>query len=242
MVAVEGEVDLASAPALRGALLHAAAPEGCSLVVDLAQVTYMDSTGLGVLVGVQRRLAPEGALVIAAASAAVRELFALTGLDRSFKLYETAEDAVAALAANRPSRPALSADAALVVGLAATAIPFADSRSAQAERWLRVLRLYGESGRVLTALGLGEAPLAPVAPSPDGERVADPQAAVASVAEHARRVAIERSAATVTTADLLTGVMAVYGEELDRVLAAHGADRQELAASLNARGSERSDR
>jgi hypothetical protein len=102
--------------------------------------------------------------------------------------------------------------------------------------------LYGDAGRTLTALGLGEAPLTPIAPGTPGERVGDPEAAVARVTDHALRVAVERDAATVGTADLLAGVMSVYGEELDRVLAAHGADRQELAASLNARGSERSER
>jgi anti-sigma B factor antagonist len=242
VVAVEGEVDLASAPDLRGALLHMAAGEGRRLVVDLARVTHMDSTGLGVLVGVQRRLPPEGAIVIAAAPAAVRDLFALTGLDRAFKLYDTVDQAIAELVAERPARPVLSADAALVVGLAATAIPFADSRSAQIERWLRMLRLYGDASRVLNALGLGEAPLVPIASAAPGEESGDSQDAVARVTEHALRAAVERAAATVTTGDLLAGVMALYGEELDRVLEAHGASRGELAARLNVRGSERSER
>jgi anti-sigma B factor antagonist len=242
ILAVEGEVDLATAPVLRSALVELSERETRRIVIDLSEVTYMDSTGLGVLVGAQRRLPAGGMIVVAGAQPAVRDLFALTGLDRNFGLFSTAEEAVVELSAAASARPALSADAALVLGLAATAIPFADSCAAQAERWLRVLRLYGDAGRTLNALGLGEAPLAPIAPGGSGERAADPEAAVASVIEQALRVASERGASAVGTGDLLAGVMAFYGEELDRVLEAHGADRQELAASLNARGSERSDR
>src|SRR3954462_10361996 len=53
----------------------------------------------------------------------------------------------------------LSQDAALVVALAGTAIPFAHSAEDEAERWLRVLRLHGQVGVALQGLGVGEAPL-----------------------------------------------------------------------------------
>ena len=53
----------------------------------------------------------------------------------------------------------LSQDAALVVALAGTAMPFAHSAEDEAERWLRALRLHGQVGAALQALGVGEAPL-----------------------------------------------------------------------------------
>ena len=53
----------------------------------------------------------------------------------------------------------LSQDAALVVALAGTAIPFAHSAEDEAERWLRAMRLHGQVGSILQALGVGEAPL-----------------------------------------------------------------------------------
>ena len=49
----------------------------------------------------------------------------------------------------------LSQDAALVVALAGTAIPFAHSAEDEAERWLRAMRLHGQVGAILQGLGVG---------------------------------------------------------------------------------------
>ena len=50
-------------------------------------------------------------------------------------------------------KPMLAPDAAMVLGIAATAIPFARTPEEEVERWLRLLRLHGEVGAVLQALG-----------------------------------------------------------------------------------------
>src|SRR6185503_21331970 len=63
----------------------------------------------------------------------------------------------------------LSQDAALVVALAGTAIPFAHSAEDEAERWLRAMRLHGQVGSILQALGVGEAPLMTGTQSSDGD-------------------------------------------------------------------------
>ena len=52
----------------------------------------------------------------------------------------------------------LAPDAAMALGIAATAMPFARTPEGEAERWLRVLRLHGESGIALQALGVSEGP------------------------------------------------------------------------------------
>ena len=52
-----------------------------------------------------------------------------------------------------------SQDAAIVLALADTAVPFASSPEDEAERWVRVLRLHGLVGTALQSLGVGEAPL-----------------------------------------------------------------------------------
>ncbi|HUN77385.1 MAG TPA: hypothetical protein VMU32_00525 [Solirubrobacteraceae bacterium] len=55
--------------------------------------------------------------------------------------------------------PSLAPDAAIALGIAATALPFARTPQDEAERWLRVLRLHGDSGAALQALGVSEGPL-----------------------------------------------------------------------------------
>lgn len=135
--------------------------------------------------------------------------------------------------------PALAPDAAMVLGIASTAMPFARTPQAAAERWLRVLRLHGEAGAALQALGVSEGPIREPGESIEREQAGtvrvDQQEAVAQVTEQAVRVAAERGAAGVTTRDILMGVMRVYGAEFDRVLHAHGADRDDVIERLGAK-------
>ena len=58
------------------------------------------------------------------------------------------------------SPPALAPDAAIVLGIASTAMPFARTPHEEVERWLRVLRMHGQVGIALQALGVSEQPLA----------------------------------------------------------------------------------
>ena len=57
----------------------------------------------------------------------------------------------------RVTDPVLSQDAAIVLALADTAVPYACSIEDEAERWVRVLRVHGQVGRALQSLGVGEA-------------------------------------------------------------------------------------
>jgi len=133
--------------------------------------------------------------------------------------------------------PALAPDAAMVLGIASTAMPFARTREDEAERWLRLLRLHGEVGIALQSLGVSEMALALPAsgadPTAHSGDTAAPDA-VASVTEHTVRIAGERGAHGVATTDVLMAVMHVYGEDFDRVLHAHGTDRDEVLARIGA--------
>jgi hypothetical protein len=128
--------------------------------------------------------------------------------------------------------PAVAPDAAMVLGIASTAMPFARTADEEAERWLRVLRLHGEVGVALQALGVSEDSLLP--DHTDADRSADGlhSDAVTNIAEEAVKVADARSAAGVATTDVLVAVMRVYGAHFDRVLRAHGTDRDEVLARL----------
>jgi hypothetical protein len=134
--------------------------------------------------------------------------------------------------------PTLAPDAEMVLGIAATAIPFARTPEDEAERWLRVLRQHGEAGIALQALGVSEGRLQVLGGSADRARTApgggDDRDVVAQVTEDAVQVASRRGATGVATTDVLMAVMHVYGADFDRVLRAHGADRDEVIERLGA--------
>jgi hypothetical protein len=135
------------------------------------------------------------------------------------------------------SGPVLAPDAALALGIASTAMPFARTPEDEVERWLRVLRLHGQVGITLQALGVSEVPLPGVEHSATHEQSlasssSDDRDAVARVTEFAVRIADERRARALSTRDILMAVMQVYGEHFDRVLQEHGTDREEVLERL----------
>jgi hypothetical protein len=132
--------------------------------------------------------------------------------------------------------PAVSRDAAMVLGLAGTAMPFARTQEDEVERWLRVLRLHGDVAGVLQSVGIGESPLQrPHKPvnSPGLTREPRDSDAVEQVTGQAARIAVERGAGTVASADVLRAVMQVYGDSFDRVLRSYGTDRTEVLERLD---------
>jgi anti-sigma B factor antagonist len=238
VVAVEGELDLATAPALKSHLAQLVGEGSRSFVFDLSQVGHMDSTGLGVLVGLQVRLGDDGRVAIAEAPHNVVVLFEVTRLDGRFPVFSTVDDALAHVrqSETKAGRPPLSPDAAMVVGLASTALPFADSSIGEAERWLRILRRHGNAGRALCAAGVTDAPLAKPDHDVDGEDAAlarpDDRETIASVIEQASRAADVRGAKAVGSTDVLAGVMAVYGADFDRILGAYGSDLDAVQSAV----------
>ncbi len=102
IVVVGGEVDVYTAPLLRDALDQQIAAGHIHIVVDLDAVEFMDSTGLGVLVGrlklVRNR---SGWLRLVCTKERVLKVFGITGLDRVFTIADSVEAAV------RPPEPAV---------------------------------------------------------------------------------------------------------------------------------------
>lgn len=97
VIAVRGELDLATAPLLRDAFADADRDEDAVAVVDLSGVGFLDSSGLRVLAQCQRLLAgPDGVAVLrlVVATDAVRRVFDVTGLNSFFKVYDTLDDAL----------------------------------------------------------------------------------------------------------------------------------------------------
>ena len=97
VVHVEGEIDVYTAPLLREVLDKQVAAGRTDLVVDLEKVTFMDSTGLGVLVGRLKLVRGQnGSLRIVSAHERILKVFKITGLDKVFHIYPTVDDALAA--------------------------------------------------------------------------------------------------------------------------------------------------
>jgi anti-sigma B factor antagonist len=93
VVAVAGEIDVATAPQLRECL-HAVISEGQSTVVlDLLAVTFLDSTALGVLVGALKRCRELGGeLHVVVADARIMKIFEITGLTKVFPIVDSLAD------------------------------------------------------------------------------------------------------------------------------------------------------
>ncbi len=238
VVSLEGDLALESAPQLKSTLYDLVAAGRDRLVLDLAGVEFMDSTALGVMIGVQRRFAGEERLAIASPRPPVLRVLELSGLATGLRVFDTREAALSYISeedAQREERatPPLTADAALMLGIASTAMPFAQSAEDQAERWLRALRNHGESGAVLASLGLSETALTASEHDADEEPPGrgDPDA-VGTVTREAGKVAIERGVSKLGTLDVLMAVTSVYGPTFYRVLTAHGVDPAELTARL----------
>ena len=96
IVRLRGELDVYNAGLLREALLEGAGRGASRLVVDLAEVTFVDSTVLGVLVEARTHVPDRRAFLLAAPGFEVRRALEVSGLDRHFEVHDTVESALAA--------------------------------------------------------------------------------------------------------------------------------------------------
>ncbi len=98
LVAAAGEIDALAAPQLGSTLLGLADEGKSAVVVDLSGVTFIDSVGLGVLVGGRKRArSNDGDLVLVATGRNVLRVLDLTGLTRVFDIHGDREAALAAM-------------------------------------------------------------------------------------------------------------------------------------------------
>lgn len=95
VVEVAGELDVSTAPRLRDLLMDLTGTTSSHLVVNLDRVEFLDSAGLGVLVGAMKRVrAHHGSLDLVCTRHL--KILQITGLTKVFGIYETADQAIAA--------------------------------------------------------------------------------------------------------------------------------------------------
>jgi len=93
----EMRLTASAAPGLKTALTNEIEAGRSRLVLDLGKVSFIDSTGLGALVGLLKRVGMRGELVVCGVQPAVEQMFRLTRMDRVFRIFRTADEAVAQL-------------------------------------------------------------------------------------------------------------------------------------------------
>lgn len=97
VIEVGGEVDVYTAPKLRESIVSAVDDGHNRLIIDVEQVDFLDSTGLGVLVGSLKRVRAEGgSLDIVCTHERILKIFDITGLDKVFGLHDSVDAAIAA--------------------------------------------------------------------------------------------------------------------------------------------------
>jgi anti-sigma B factor antagonist len=97
VVDVEGEIDIYTAPRLRELLIDLASKNSYQLIVNLDKVGFLDSTGLGVLIGALKRVrAHDGSLDLVCTQERILKIFKITGLTKVFGIYQTVDQAIAA--------------------------------------------------------------------------------------------------------------------------------------------------
>lgn len=95
LIELAGEFDLHSGPTFERRVLEALGRGALQLVIDLSEVSFIDSTTIGILMRTRKRLAPiRGRLLIVCSDRNILRLFEITALDRLFEIYRTKEEAI----------------------------------------------------------------------------------------------------------------------------------------------------
>jgi anti-sigma B factor antagonist len=97
IIAVGGEIDVYTAPKLRDKITELVADGVYDIIVDMEAVEFLDSTGLGVLVGGLKKVrAHDGSLELICTQDRLLKIFRITGLAKVFVIHDSADGALAA--------------------------------------------------------------------------------------------------------------------------------------------------
>jgi anti-sigma B factor antagonist len=95
VIALRGEIDVYTAPRLRQALIDLVEGGAKDIVVDMSRVDFLDSTGLGVLVGGLKRVkSNEGEMKLVVTQDRITKIFDITGLAKVFPMFGSLDEAL----------------------------------------------------------------------------------------------------------------------------------------------------
>ena len=102
VVTVGGEIDVYTAPKLRDKITELVNGGHHDLLIDMEKVEFLDSTGLGVLVGGLKRVrAHDGSLDLVCTQERILKIFRITGLTKVFGIHASVDEAIAARKAEK---------------------------------------------------------------------------------------------------------------------------------------------
>lgn len=111
VIDVQGEIDVYTSSWVKEAVNDFIQRGNYHIVINLEQVRYIDSTGLGVLIGALKRVHEhEGSISLICTNPHIRKIFNITGLVKIFPIYKSEEEAVKALKSGQPQNDAPSED------------------------------------------------------------------------------------------------------------------------------------
>jgi len=103
IIDVSGEIDLYTVPIFKNALTKTIEEGQNRLLVNMSQVSYMDSSGFGTLLGVTKKIRPDGGSVnLIGCNEAIHRMLKITRLNTIFGLYDTEEEAIQAVRNGNP--------------------------------------------------------------------------------------------------------------------------------------------
>ena len=105
LIDLAGEVDAYTSARFREVMMDIIEDGSPRLIVSMARVDYIDSSGLGALVGGLKRTSErDGKIIIVCHQSQVRKVFEITGLEKVFPIFDTEEEALEAIRALSPSK------------------------------------------------------------------------------------------------------------------------------------------
>jgi anti-sigma B factor antagonist len=94
---LESRIVAEVAPRFKAQLLQYIGTGNREIVLDMAAVTFIDSSGLGALVSILKAMGRDGDLVLCGTTGTVISMFRLTRMDKVFRMFGTTDEAVTAL-------------------------------------------------------------------------------------------------------------------------------------------------